>query len=157
MPSEALQLERLVETRKSAAQRPKPQGFSLTYPSPHFPVDLSDFFDEMVPALQDHAQSPRTHRLSAMARAPLPAAHSSYGPRREGEISRSPAKAVLANRPPRSGGHPPAARCPGSAGGFGLIAARSHDALLPRAAYSRASSALGQATDKPRSSSRISL
>jgi predicted phage terminase large subunit-like protein len=52
---EALQLERLVddpEIRRAAAKTLK--GFCLTYLSHHFPADLSDFFDEMASALQDH-------------------------------------------------------------------------------------------------------
>jgi predicted phage terminase large subunit-like protein len=50
-----LQLERLVddpEIRRAAAKTLK--GFCLTYLPHHFPVDLSDFFDEMVVALQDY-------------------------------------------------------------------------------------------------------
>ena len=52
---ETLQLERLVddpEIRRAAAKTLK--GFCLTYLPHHFPADLSDFFDEMASALQDH-------------------------------------------------------------------------------------------------------
>jgi predicted phage terminase large subunit-like protein len=52
---EVLQLERLVddpEIRRAAAKTLK--GFCLTYLPHHFPADLSDFFDEMAQALQDH-------------------------------------------------------------------------------------------------------
>lgn len=55
MELEAQQLERLVddpEIRRAAAQSLK--GFCLTYLPHHFPADLSDFFDEMAAALQDH-------------------------------------------------------------------------------------------------------
>jgi hypothetical protein len=51
---EVLQLERLVddpEIRRATAKTLK--GFCLTY-LPTFPADLSDFFDEMAGALQDH-------------------------------------------------------------------------------------------------------
>jgi hypothetical protein len=51
---ESLQLERLVddpEIRRAAAKTLK--GFCLTYLPHHFPLDLSDFFDEMCAALQD--------------------------------------------------------------------------------------------------------
>jgi predicted phage terminase large subunit-like protein len=51
---ETLQLERLVddpEIRRAAAKTLK--GFCLTYLPHHFPLDLSDFFDEMCAALQD--------------------------------------------------------------------------------------------------------
>jgi len=54
------QIERLVddpEIRKAAAKTLK--GFCLTYLPHHFPADLSEFFDEMAGALQDHDQ----HRL----------------------------------------------------------------------------------------------
>jgi predicted phage terminase large subunit-like protein len=57
MPSETLQLERLVddpEIRRAAAKTLK--GFCLTYLPHHFPADLSDFFDEMAGVLQDHDQ-----------------------------------------------------------------------------------------------------
>jgi predicted phage terminase large subunit-like protein len=53
--SEPLQLERLVddpEIRRAAAKTLK--GFCLTYLPHHFPAELSDFFDEMAGALQDH-------------------------------------------------------------------------------------------------------
>src|SRR4051794_19572743 len=53
--TEPLQLERLVddpEIRRAAAKTLK--GFCLTYLPHHFPLDLSDFFDEMMGALQDH-------------------------------------------------------------------------------------------------------
>ncbi len=52
---ETLQLERLVddpEIRKAAAKSLK--GFCLTYLPHHFPLDPSDFFDEMCRALEDH-------------------------------------------------------------------------------------------------------
>ncbi|HLH93531.1 MAG TPA: hypothetical protein VKW08_00290 [Xanthobacteraceae bacterium] len=55
MQTETLQLERLVddpEIRRAAAKTLK--GFCLTYLPHHFPADLSDFFDEMAGALQDH-------------------------------------------------------------------------------------------------------
>src|SRR2546423_12886827 len=55
MPTETLQLERLVddpEIRRAAAKTLK--GFCLTYLPHHFPADLSEFFDEMAGALQDH-------------------------------------------------------------------------------------------------------
>jgi hypothetical protein len=51
---ETLQLERLVddpEIRRAAAKTLK--GFCLTYLPHHFPLDLSDFFDEMCAALQN--------------------------------------------------------------------------------------------------------
>lgn len=51
------QLEALVndpEIRRAAAKTLK--GFCLTYLPHHFPADLSDFFDEMAGALQDHDQ-----------------------------------------------------------------------------------------------------
>jgi predicted phage terminase large subunit-like protein len=54
MQTETLQLERLVddpEIRRAAANTLK--GFCLTYLPHHFPLDLSDFFDEMCNALQD--------------------------------------------------------------------------------------------------------
>src|SRR3981189_3440967 len=54
---EALQLERLVddvEIRRAAAKTLK--GFVLTYLPHHFPLELSDIFDEMANALQDHDQ-----------------------------------------------------------------------------------------------------
>jgi predicted phage terminase large subunit-like protein len=57
MNAETLQLERLVddpEIRRAAAKTLK--GFCLTYLPHHFPADLSDFFDEMAGALQDHEQ-----------------------------------------------------------------------------------------------------
>jgi len=57
MQTELLQLERLVddvEIRRAAAKSLK--GFCLTYLPHHFPADLSDFFDEMAGALQDHDQ-----------------------------------------------------------------------------------------------------
>jgi hypothetical protein len=41
-----------VELRRAAAKTLK--GFCLTYLPHHFPADLSDFFDEMAEALQDH-------------------------------------------------------------------------------------------------------
>src|ERR1700739_632865 len=50
----ALQLERLVddpEIRRAAAKTLK--GFCLTYLPHHFPLDPSEFFDEMCAALQD--------------------------------------------------------------------------------------------------------
>jgi len=49
------QLEQLVndpEVRHAAAKTLK--GFCLTYLPHHFPADLSDFFDEMIDAIQDH-------------------------------------------------------------------------------------------------------
>lgn len=49
------QLDALVndpEVRRAAAKTLK--GFCLTYLPHHFPADLSDFFDEMAGALQDH-------------------------------------------------------------------------------------------------------
>jgi predicted phage terminase large subunit-like protein len=52
---ETLQLERLVddvEIRRAAAKTLK--GFCLTYLPHHFPADLSEFFDEMAGALQEH-------------------------------------------------------------------------------------------------------
>src|SRR3982074_1955945 len=55
MPIETLQLERLVddvEIRRAAAKTLK--GFVLPYLPHHFPLELSDFFDEMAGALQDH-------------------------------------------------------------------------------------------------------
>jgi len=54
MQTETLQLERLVddpEIRRAAAKTLK--GFCLTYLPHHFPLELSDFFDEMCDALQD--------------------------------------------------------------------------------------------------------
>src|SRR5450432_3273532 len=54
MQIEALQLERLVddpEIRRAAAKTLK--GFCLTYLPHHFPLDPSDFFDEMCGALED--------------------------------------------------------------------------------------------------------
>src|ERR1700720_4162457 len=51
----SLQLERLVddpEIRKAAAKSLK--GFCLTYLPHHFPLDPSDFFDDMCRALEDH-------------------------------------------------------------------------------------------------------
>jgi len=54
MPTETLQLERLVddpEIRRAAAKTLK--GFCLTYLPHHFPLDPSDFFDEMCAALED--------------------------------------------------------------------------------------------------------
>lgn len=56
MDVETLQLERLVddpEIRRAAAKTLK--GFCLTYLPHHFPLDLSDFFDEMCQALEDFA------------------------------------------------------------------------------------------------------
>jgi hypothetical protein len=56
MQTEALQLERLVddpEIRRAAAKTLK--GFCLTYLPHHFPLELSDFFDEMCQALEDFA------------------------------------------------------------------------------------------------------
>jgi hypothetical protein len=53
MPMETLQLERLVddpELRRAAAKTLK--GFCLTYLPHHFPLDPSDFFDEMCAALE---------------------------------------------------------------------------------------------------------
>ena len=53
MPTETLQLERLVddvEIRRAAAKTLK--GFCLTYLPHHFPLDPSDFFDEMSAALE---------------------------------------------------------------------------------------------------------
>jgi hypothetical protein len=41
-----------VELRRAAEKTLK--GFCLTYLPHHFPADLSDFFDEMAEALQDH-------------------------------------------------------------------------------------------------------
>jgi hypothetical protein len=58
MQTETLQLERLVddpEIRRAAAKTLK--GFCLTYLPHHFPADLSDFFDEMAGALQDHDET----------------------------------------------------------------------------------------------------
>jgi hypothetical protein len=55
MEMEALDLERLaddVEVRRAAAKTLK--GFCLTYLPHHFPADLSDFFDEMAQALENH-------------------------------------------------------------------------------------------------------
>src|SRR5580693_7607577 len=52
MQTEPLQLERLVddpEIRRAAAKTLK--GFCLTYLAHHFPLDPSDFFDEMCEAL----------------------------------------------------------------------------------------------------------
>ena len=52
---ETLQLERLVddpEIRRAAAKTLK--GFCLTYLPHHFPLDPSDFFDDMCRALEDH-------------------------------------------------------------------------------------------------------
>src|SRR5712671_2563651 len=57
MPTKTLQLERLVddvEIRRAAAKTLK--GFVLTYLPHHFPLELSDIFDEMANALQDHDQ-----------------------------------------------------------------------------------------------------
>jgi hypothetical protein len=54
MPTETLQLERLVddpEIRHAAAKTLK--GFCLTYLPHHFPLNPSDFFDEMCAALED--------------------------------------------------------------------------------------------------------
>lgn len=54
MQTETLQLERLVddpEIRRAAAKTLK--GFCLTYLPHHFPLDPSDFFDEMCAALAD--------------------------------------------------------------------------------------------------------
>src|ERR1700733_3312797 len=54
MQTETLQLERLVddpEIRRAAAKTLK--GFCLTYLPHHFPLDPSDFFDEMCRALED--------------------------------------------------------------------------------------------------------
>jgi hypothetical protein len=56
MQTETLQLERLVddpEIRKAAAKTLK--GFCLTYLPHHFPLDPSEFFDEMLGALGDHS------------------------------------------------------------------------------------------------------
>jgi len=56
MQTETLQLERLVddpEIRRAAAKTLK--GFCLTYLPHHFPLELSDFFDEMCQALEDFA------------------------------------------------------------------------------------------------------
>src|SRR3984957_14029071 len=56
MQTEALQLERLaddIEVRRAAAKTLK--GFCLTYLPHHFPLDPSDFFDEMCKALEDYA------------------------------------------------------------------------------------------------------
>src|ERR1700677_251221 len=53
MQPETLQLERLVddrEIRKAAAKSLK--GFCFTYLPHHFPLDRSDFFDEMCAALE---------------------------------------------------------------------------------------------------------
>jgi hypothetical protein len=50
------QLEALVndpEIRRAAAKTLK--GFCLTYLPHHFPLDPSDFFDEMLNALGDHS------------------------------------------------------------------------------------------------------
>jgi len=58
MLPETLQLERLVddpEIRRAAAKTLK--GFCLTYLPHHFPLELSDFFDEMAGALQAHAEN----------------------------------------------------------------------------------------------------
>src|SRR3954447_22880631 len=55
--NKSLQLEQLVndpEIRKAAAKTLK--GFVLTYLPHHFPLELSDIFDEMAGALQDHDQ-----------------------------------------------------------------------------------------------------
>jgi hypothetical protein len=55
MPTTEFQLERLVddpEIRRAAAKTLK--GFCLTYLPHHFPLELSDFFDEMCAAFQDH-------------------------------------------------------------------------------------------------------
>src|SRR5690349_14616862 len=56
MPAlELQQLEYLaddVELRRAAAKTLK--GFCLTYLPHHFPLDLSDFFDEMCEALENH-------------------------------------------------------------------------------------------------------
>jgi len=55
MSPETLRLERLVddpEIRRAAAKTLK--GFCLTYLPHHFPAELSEFFDEMAGALQDH-------------------------------------------------------------------------------------------------------
>src|ERR1700722_10853539 len=55
MQTEALQLERLAddpEIRRAAAKTLK--GFCLTYLPHHFPLDPSDFFDDMCRALEDH-------------------------------------------------------------------------------------------------------
>ena len=52
---ETLLLERLVddpELRRTPAKTLK--GFCLAYLPHHFPVDLSDLFDDMARALQDH-------------------------------------------------------------------------------------------------------
>jgi predicted phage terminase large subunit-like protein len=55
---QTLELQRLehladdIELRRAAAKTLK--GFCLTYLTHHFPADLSDFFDEMSGALQDH-------------------------------------------------------------------------------------------------------
>jgi predicted phage terminase large subunit-like protein len=54
MQTETLQLERLVddvEIRRAAAKSLK--GFCLTYLPHHFPLELSDFFDEMSEALEN--------------------------------------------------------------------------------------------------------
>jgi hypothetical protein len=56
MQTETLQIERLVddpEIRRAAAKTLK--GFCLTYLPHHFPLELSDFFDEMCRALEDFA------------------------------------------------------------------------------------------------------
>src|SRR3954453_1225033 len=158
MPSEALQLERLVETRKSAAQRPKPQGFSLTYPSHHFPVDLSDFFDDMVPALQDHAQSPRTPRLSRLCQ------EHRCQPRTRLMGRAGKAKSRVAPPKPcwRTGRRGRSDIRPQRAARVSRrISGSSRRDRMTRSYHGQptreASSALGQATDKPRSSDRISL
>ena len=54
MSTETFRFERLVDDpkiRRAAAKTLK--GLSLTYLSHHFPLDLSDFFDEMCAALHD--------------------------------------------------------------------------------------------------------
>src|SRR3954451_8613512 len=138
MPSEALQLERLVDHPKIRRAATKTSRlFAYLPPATTSRRSLGFLRRYGTGAPGSRSIASNSSAFAAMPRAPSPASQSSYGPRREGEISRSPAKAVLANRPPRSGGHPPAARCQGQQADFGLIAARSHNALLPRAAYSR--------------------
>src|SRR3954452_12242364 len=55
MPTEPFQFERLAddpEVRRAAAKTLK--GFCLTYLPHHFPLNPSDFFDEMLAALGDY-------------------------------------------------------------------------------------------------------
>lgn len=56
------------EIRRAAAKTL--EGFCLTYLPHHFPADLSDFFDEMAGALQDHDSKRLESPVSPAARCP---------------------------------------------------------------------------------------